>query len=88
MLAGCAKKPLSKAETRAVTSEIVDAAERVAAHRAEIRIEPELPNGTAALADRLSIVLPSEGEFAPMRQALDAIAAKHHLEAVESAARP
>ena len=88
MLAGCAKKPLSKAETRAVTSEIVDAAERVAAHRAEIRIEPELPNGTAALADRLSIVLPSDSQFGLLRQALDDIAAKHHLEIVEAAARP
>lgn len=87
-LAGCAKKPLSKAETRAVTSEIVDAAERVAAHRAEVQIEPELPNGTAALADRIVIVLPSDSEFAPLRQALGGIAAKHHLAIVERAARP
>ena len=88
-LAGCGKKNLSKSELRAITGEIVAAAQKIAGHKSEISIRPEkqaaLPGVSSPLAADnvyLSLTMPHRSLRSP---ALSAIARKHGLTVSETA---
>jgi len=90
-LAGCEKKSLSKAELRAVTDEVVSAAQRVAGRKSEITIRPEVqssPYGAPAqiAADNIYISLADPSEAGALKQALAEIARRHELSISESSA--
>jgi uncharacterized protein len=89
-LAGCGKKTLSKSELRAITGEIVSAAQKIDGHKSEIAIRPELHpakhGGSSALAaDDIYISLSDPSQTAAFAQALQAIARKHDLSITETA---
>ena len=89
-LAGCGKKNLSKSELRAITGEIVAAAQKVNGHKSEISIRPEQQpakhGGSSALAaDNIYMSLDDASQAAAFAQALSAIARKHDLSVTETA---
>jgi uncharacterized protein len=89
-LAGCGKKSISKSELRAITGEIVAAAQKINGHKSEIAIRPELQSakrgGAAALpADNIYISLSDPSQTAAFAQALQAIARRHDLSVTETA---
>ena len=88
-LAGCAKKPFSKTELRAVTGEIVSAAQRVTGRKSEITIRPEIahsPSGTPSrlAADDIFISLGDPSQAVALRQALAEISQRHGLSVAET----
>lgn len=90
-VAGCEKKSFSKAELRAVTDEVVSAAQRVAGRKSEITIRPEVqsaPYGAPArlAADNIYISLADPLQAGTLRQALAEIARRHKLSIAESSA--
>jgi uncharacterized protein len=90
LLAGCGKKTLSKAELRAVTAEVVDAAQKINnGASAEITIRPELQpakSGAAnqPVADSISIPLSDASQLPALAQGLRAIAQRHKLHIAET----
>ena len=89
-LAGCGKKNLSKSELRAITGEIVSAAQKINGHKSDIAIRPELQparhgNSSALAADNIYISLSDPSQTAAFTQALNAIARKHDLSITETA---
>jgi polysaccharide deacetylase 2 family uncharacterized protein YibQ len=89
VLAGCEKKSFSKAELRAVTGEIVTAAQHIAGRKSEISIRPEIqPSATGAPgrlgADNIYISLDDPSKANALRQALAEIARRHKLDEAES----
>ncbi len=90
-LAGCGKKSLSKTELRAVTDEVVSAAQRITGRKSEITIRPEAqpprPGAPASLAaDNIYISLADPSQTTALRQALAEIARRHKLSIAESSA--
>ena len=88
-LAGCGKKNLSKSELRAITGEIVSAAQKINGHKSEIAIRPELQPAkrglsSALAADNIYISLSDPSQIAAFAQALNAIARKHDLSISET----
>jgi uncharacterized protein len=88
-LAGCGRKSLSKTELRAVTNEVVSAAQRVTGRKSEISIRPEIqPSQTGALGkiavDNIYISLENPSHANALRQALAEIARRHKLSVAES----
>jgi len=88
-LAGCAKKTISKSQLRAITGEIVAAAQKINGHKSEIAIRPELQSakrgGAAALAaDNIYISLSDPAQSAALAEALQAIARQHDLSITET----
>jgi polysaccharide deacetylase 2 family uncharacterized protein YibQ len=88
-LIGCEKKSPSKTEPRAVTNEIVAAAQRVAGRKSEITIRPEiqvsLTGATPRLAaDNIYVSLSDPAQVSDLRQALADIAERHKLAIAES----
>jgi polysaccharide deacetylase 2 family uncharacterized protein YibQ len=86
---GCGKKTISKAELRAITSEIVAAAEKVSGHKSEVMIRPELQaskGGTPGklAADNVYVSLSDASQAGAIAQALDEIARRHKLSVRES----
>jgi len=84
LLAGCAKKSISKSELRAVTHEIVAAAQQVSAHKSEVTIRPEahptipgLPSEVAA--DNIYVSLSDASQATPLENDLASIARRHGL---------
>ncbi len=89
-LAGCGKKTLSKSELRAITGEIVAAAQKINGHKSEIAIRPELQpakhgKSSALPADDIYVSLSDPSQTAAFAQALQAIARKHDLSITETA---
>ena len=89
-LTGCGKKTLSKSGLRAITGEIVAAAQKINGHKSEIAIRPELQSakhgGSSALAaDNIYISLNDTSQSAAFAQALQTIARKHDLSITETA---
>jgi uncharacterized protein len=80
-LGGCGEKSLSKAELRAITGEIVSAAQKVTQRKSEITIRPEiLPSGSSKgklAGDDIYVTLDDGSEAGALTQALDAIARRH-----------
>jgi len=88
-LAGCGKRPLTKTELRAVTAEVVAAAEKVTQRKSEITIRPEHePNRSAAAgqlpADNIYVSLTDPVQTSALTRALDQIAHRHKLDVVET----
>jgi uncharacterized protein len=88
-LAGCAKKPPSKAELRAVTSEIVASAQKITEHKSEITIRPEVraASGGAAQAavDAIYLSLADPNEARALEQSVSQIAHRHRLNLTQKA---
>ena len=90
-LAGCAKKPISKSELRAVTNEVVAAAQRVLGRQSGIEIQPEVRtlqtglNAASYPADNIYFSLPDPSRADDLRQSLRQIARRHNLVVAESA---
>jgi uncharacterized protein len=90
-LAGCEKKSLSKTELRAVTDEIVGAAQRIAGRKSEITIRPEIEPSrpgapTQLAADNIYISLTDPSQSSAFEQALREIARRHKLSITEFSA--
>jgi len=90
-LAGCTKKPLTRPEIRAVTAEVVSAAERITARKSEITIRPEFetPSGGSPrrfAADDIYITLQDPAQASSLKQALAEIAGDHKLDVGETSA--
>jgi polysaccharide deacetylase 2 family uncharacterized protein YibQ len=88
-ITGCGKKPLTKTELRAITSEIVSTAEKVTQHKSEITIRPEHQPFKGATtgripADNVYVSLTDPAQTSALTQALDQIARRHKLDIVES----
>jgi polysaccharide deacetylase 2 family uncharacterized protein YibQ len=88
-LAGCGKKTLSKGELRAVTNEIVGAAQRVAGRKSEITIRPEIqPSRSGAhgqlVADNIYISLADAAQVGALQHDLAEIARRHNISVAES----
>jgi polysaccharide deacetylase 2 family uncharacterized protein YibQ len=89
-LAGCGKRKFSKSELRAITGEIISAAQKINGHKSEIAIRPELQpakrgSSAALAADNIYISLSDPSQTAAFAQALNAIARKHDLSVAETA---
>jgi len=90
-LAGCAKKPLTRTEIRAVTAEVVSTAERITARKSEITIRPEFETPSAGsprrlAADDIYITLQDPAETDALKHALSEIADRHRLDVAETSA--
>lgn len=84
MLAGCAKKTLTKSEKRQITIEVVAAAQRVTAHKSEITIRPQASSpwdhATGYFpADNVYVTLGAASEAASLHAALADIARRHRM---------
>ena len=89
-LAGCDKRNLSKSELRAISGEIVSAAQKIDGHKSEIAIRPEWQSAKhgssgALAADNIYLSLNDPSQTAAFAQALNAIARKHDLSISETA---
>ncbi len=89
LLTGCGKKKISKAELRAITGEIVVAAQKVSGHKSEVTIRPELQPSKAGTpgklaADNVYVSLSDASQAGAIAQALDEIARRHKLSVRES----
>jgi polysaccharide deacetylase 2 family uncharacterized protein YibQ len=86
-LFGCAKKSFSKKELRAVTGEIVSAAQKATSRKTEITIRPDLQSGSSNLlaptshlaADDIFVTFTDASQMPAFEQSLDAIAQRHKL---------
>lgn len=91
LLTGCGPKTISKTELRAVTAEIVDAAQKIDGANAEITIRPELQPAKSGVsspssADSISIPLNDSSQLPALAQSLRAIAQHHKLSGTETSA--
>jgi uncharacterized protein len=89
-LAGCGEKLLTKPELRAITGEVTAAAQKVAAHKSEITIRPEiLPSLTGSRdrpeLDNIYVTLADPSQTNALIQALGQIARRHNLTVVTAA---
>ncbi len=83
-MAGCSKKPVSKDELRAVTSEVTAAAQKIAGRNSRIEVRPQPASGAAGIpagpgVDDIYISLGDPGEGGAIRSAIDEIAKRHGL---------
>ena len=87
-LLGCGEKSIRKNEVRAITSEIVTAAQKTTQRKSEIAIRPEVqPAGGGAnrvSADDVYVTLSDASQADGLRQALDEIAHRHALSVSET----
>jgi polysaccharide deacetylase 2 family uncharacterized protein YibQ len=86
---GCSKKTISKTELRAITSDVVAAAQKITGRKSEITIRPELqPSKSGApgklAADDIYISLPDASETGSLAQALGEIARRHELSVAQT----
>jgi uncharacterized protein len=83
ILGGCQKKAANEAEIRAITSDLVAAAQSAAGPHARISIRPEMGrlgnNQPYLVADDIFIDLPDATPRSSVEQALDRAATRHHL---------
>lgn len=87
-LAGCSKKSLTKSEARAVTAEIVAAAQRATSRKSEIAIRPEASSdglvSRRVAADDIYVTLLDPARAGALRQSIAEIARRHGLAESES----
>ncbi|MGB6484625.1 MAG: divergent polysaccharide deacetylase family protein [Candidatus Acidiferrales bacterium] len=92
VLTGCRRKHLGAAEIRAITHDLVAAAQSAAGPHARISIRPEMGrvgNGPPYLvADDIFIDLPDANRRSTIEQALDRAAARHRLTRVSQPGSP
>lgn len=88
LLAGCAKKPLSRVAIRHVTEEIVESARKIVGPKAEIAIRPlaqRSATGSQQFADAIYVSTASASETRTMEDSLGRIARRHGLSIGRSA---
>jgi uncharacterized protein len=83
-LAGCARRSLSTRELRAVTAEVVGAAQRVTSRKSEVTIRPEFRPSwifrrDQLVADDIYVSLENASQAGDLRQTLAQIARRHKL---------
>ena len=88
-LIGCAKKTISKPELRAVTAEVVAAAQKATQRKSEITIRPELQPAKSGSSGRLAtddiyVTLTDPAQASALTRALDDIARRHKLTVAET----
>jgi len=87
-LLGCGEKSIRKNEIRAITSEIVAAAQKTTQRKSEIAIRPEVqPAGAGSNrvpADDVYVTLSDASQANGLRQALDELAHRHTLSVSET----
>jgi polysaccharide deacetylase 2 family uncharacterized protein YibQ len=89
-LPGCGKKQLTKKEMRAITAEIVEAAQRSTARKSGITIRPELqPSASTTtsgrlVADSIFVTLTQASQLRALRESLDDIAHRRKLQLSET----
>jgi polysaccharide deacetylase 2 family uncharacterized protein YibQ len=87
-LLGCGEKSIRKNEIRAITSEIVAAAQKTTQRKSEIAIRPESQAADAGAnrvpADDVYVTLSDASQADGLRQALDEIAHRHTLSVSET----
>lgn len=89
VLSGCGKRPLTKAEIRGITGEIVSAAQRVTGRKSEVAIRPEVqPSPTGGpgqlAADNIYISLGDPSQKAALQKSLSEVAQRHKLTVAET----
>ncbi|MGA7622883.1 MAG: divergent polysaccharide deacetylase family protein [Candidatus Acidiferrales bacterium] len=89
LVAGCSQKTISKTELRAVTAEVVDAAQRIDGVNAGITIRPEMQPTNSGFAsppsaDSISISLTDASQTSALAQSLSTIAQRHKLSVSET----
>lgn len=89
VLTDCGTRNISKAELRAITTEIVAAAQGISGHKSEVTIRPELqPTKLGSpgklIADNVYVSLSDASQSASMAQALNEIARRHKLSVTET----
>jgi polysaccharide deacetylase 2 family uncharacterized protein YibQ len=88
-LSGCGSKKISKGEIRAVTSEVVAAAQKIPGRKSEVSIRPELQgykigaNGRSVV-DNIYVSLSEASQTGAFKQALEKIAQRRKLSMVET----
>jgi uncharacterized protein len=90
LVAGCAKKALSKSELRTITEEIVASAQKITARKSEIAIRPQIQSakgeGAApAAVDVIYVSLADPSQEQAFEQSLRNIARGHKLSISETA---
>lgn len=87
-LSGCGKKTVRKSDIRAVTSEIVDAAQRITGRQSEVTIRPQIKQASISkgglVADDIFISLHDPGQATALTDAFLAIARRHKLSAQQT----
>ena len=89
LLSGCGSKKISKGEIRAVTSEVVAAAQKIPGRKSEVTIRPELQpskigEGGRSVVDNIYVSLSDASQTGAFKQALNKIAQRHKLSVVEA----
>jgi polysaccharide deacetylase 2 family uncharacterized protein YibQ len=88
LVLGCGEKSIRKNEIRAITSEIVAAAQKTTQRKSEIAIRPEAQPADAGAnrvpADDVYVTLSDASQADGLRQALDEIAHRHTLSVSET----
>lgn len=85
LLFGCEKRAAPRADRRAVTTEIVAAAQRITAHTAQVTVRPETQHSvigaspTNTSIDVIHILLLDSSAVSPLGRALGGIARRHKL---------
>jgi len=90
IVAGCGRKSPGRSEIRAVTTEVVDAAQRATDHQTQITIRPEARRTPAGIKDPLVedniyISLQDQAQLGVLKQSLQLIAQRHALTIEETA---
>ena len=89
LLSGCGSKKISKAEIRAVTSEVLAAAQKIPGRKSEVTIRPELQRsktgeGGRLVVDDIYVSLSDASQAGAFKEALDKIAQRHKLSIAET----
>jgi uncharacterized protein len=90
-LSGCRKKQPTPAELRAITLELVAAAQKATGRQAEITIRPELGparEGSVVARDHIYITLADPGRLRALEDGLDQVARRHQLKRDSRSATP
>jgi uncharacterized protein len=87
-ISGCAKKTLSKTDLRAITAEIVAAAQKSTGHKSEVTIRPEIGQSFTGdmgrlAADHIYVSLTDPSQTNVLKASLVTIAHRHHLALTE-----
>jgi polysaccharide deacetylase 2 family uncharacterized protein YibQ len=88
-LSGCGSKKISKGEIRAVTSEVVAAAQKIPGRKSEVTIRPELQPAKIgasgpSVVDNIYVSLSDASQTSEFADALEKIARRHEISLVET----
>jgi polysaccharide deacetylase 2 family uncharacterized protein YibQ len=87
LISGCGEKSLRKSDLRAITSEIVAAAQQATQHKSEIAIRPESGPKTGhgePAVDNIYVAVSDSSQVNRLKEALDGIASRRKLSVAET----